>query len=108
MSESSQSRSESAETPQAASGTSKADADHDGETASPESASVRGISDEQLPEDLQPNEDNPLAQPLDPDDESTKSREELEMDATQEEDDRVATGGANSGEGAQGDGIAEG
>lgn len=29
-----------------------------------------GISDEQLPEDLQPTEDNPLAQPL-PDDEES-------------------------------------
>lgn len=27
-----------------------------------------GISDEQLPEDLQPTEENPLAQPLDEDD----------------------------------------
>lgn len=43
------------------------------------------ISDEQLPEDLQPGEDNPLAEPLDPDDEATKSREELDMDATQED-----------------------
>ena len=45
---------------------------------------IGGISDDQLPEDLQPGEDNPLAEPLDPDDESTKSQEELEMDATQE------------------------
>ena len=82
MSESSQSQSES---PRAASGTSRADADHAGETASPESASIGGISDEQLPEDLQPSEDNPLAQPLDPDDEATKSQEELQMDATQED-----------------------
>ena len=44
-----------------------------------------GIGDEDLPEDLQPGEDNPLAEPLDPDDEDTKSREELEMDATQED-----------------------
>ncbi|QBX56587.1 hypothetical protein EXE58_14680 [Nocardioides seonyuensis] len=42
-----------------------------------------GISDDQLPEDLQPGEDNPLAEPLDADDEATKSREELDMDATQ-------------------------
>ena len=85
MSESSQSLSESGETPRATSGTSKADADHAGETASPGAATVGGISDEQLPEDLQPSEDNPLAQPLDPDDESTKSQEELQMDATQED-----------------------
>lgn len=82
MSESSQSQSES---PRAASGTSRADADHAGETASPESATIGGISDEQLPEDLQPSDDNPLAQPLDPDDEATKSQEELQMDATQED-----------------------
>ena len=44
-----------------------------------------GISDEQLPEDLQPGEDNPLAEPLDPEDEATKSPDELEMDATQED-----------------------
>lgn len=44
-----------------------------------------GISDDQLPEDLQPSEDNPLAQPLDPDDEATKDTDTLEMDATQED-----------------------
>ena len=97
------------ETPEATSRTSPADADHSGGTASPDSATLGGISDDQLPEDLQPGEDNPLAEPLDPDDEATKSRAELEMDATQEEDERVATGGgANSGEGAEGDGLAEG
>lgn len=36
-----------------------------------------GISDEDLPEDLQPTDDNPLAQPLDEDD--AKSPEELDM-----------------------------
>jgi len=35
-----------------------------------------GISDEQLPEDLQPSEDNPLAEPLDEDDAET---DELDM-----------------------------
>ena len=75
----------STETPRSASGTSPADADHEGGTASPDSATLGGISDDQLPEDLQPGEDNPLAEPLDPDDEATKSREELEMDATQED-----------------------
>ncbi len=44
-----------------------------------------GISDDQLPEDLQPGEDNPLAEPLDPDDEATKDPDTLEMDATQED-----------------------
>ena len=96
----------------ATSGTSPADADHEGGTAAPEDATLGGISDDQLPEDLQPTDDNPLAQPLDPDDEKTKSREELDMDATQEggedEDEAETGGGANSGEGAQGAGIAEG
>jgi len=41
------------------------------------------ISDDQLPEELQPGEDNPLAVPLDPDDEATKDAEELGMDDTQ-------------------------
>jgi hypothetical protein len=36
-----------------------------------------GITDEDLPEDLQPTDDNPLAQPLDEDD--AKSPEELDM-----------------------------
>ena len=36
-----------------------------------------GISDEQLPEDLRPTDDNPLAQPLD--EEDAKSPEELDM-----------------------------
>ena len=44
-----------------------------------------GISDDQLPEDLQPGEENPLAEPLDPDDEATKDPDTLEMDATQED-----------------------
>lgn len=44
-----------------------------------------GISDDQLPEDLQPGEDNPLAEPLDPDDEATRDTATLEMDATQED-----------------------
>ena len=35
-----------------------------------------GISDDQLPEDLQPSEDNPLAEPLDEDDAET---DELDM-----------------------------
>ena len=43
-----------------------------------------GISDDQLPDDLKPGEDNPLAEPLDPDAEETKDADELGMDATQE------------------------
>ncbi|HSU01077.1 MAG TPA: hypothetical protein VLK03_00885 [Nocardioides sp.] len=98
----------SSQTPQSSAGTSPADADHSGDTASPSSETIGGISDDQLPEDLQPGEDNPLAEPLDPDDEATKSREELEMDATQEMDDKIANGDEGSGDGAQGAGISEG
>ena len=42
------------------------------------------IPDEQLPEDVRPSEDNPLAEPLDPDDEATKSADELGMRDTQD------------------------
>ena len=34
----------------------------------PETDDPRGITDDQLPEDLRPSEDNPLAQPLDDED----------------------------------------
>ena len=50
-----------------------------------ESASEPGVSDDKLPEDLQPSEDNPLAEPLDPDAEQTKSEEELGMQDTHED-----------------------
>lgn len=76
---------ESTDTPKSSSTTSEADADHSGGTQSPDEATLGGISDDQLPEDLQPGEDNPLAEPLDPDAEETKDRDELEMDATQED-----------------------
>ena len=39
---------------------------------------MHAISDEQLPEDLQPTDDNPLAQPLDEED-HPKSPDELDM-----------------------------
>ena len=80
MSENSESQTdnpESTDTPKAGSGTSPADADHSGGTASPDDATLGGISDDQLPEDLQPGEDNPLAEPLDPDDEATKDQDVL-------------------------------
>ncbi len=96
----------STETPQATSGTSPADADHSGGTASPESATTSGISDDQLPDDVRPGEDNPLAEPLDPDDEATKSREELEMDATQE--DLGNDDGASAAPDQQGDAVTGG
>ncbi len=40
--------------------------------------SNHGIEDEDLPEDLQPTDDNPLAQPLTEDDDA-KSPEELDV-----------------------------
>jgi hypothetical protein len=100
----------STETPEAGSGTSPADADHSGGSASPDSESIGGISDDQLPEDLQPGEDNPLAEPLDPDDEATKSREELEMDATQEDlgnDDGASQAPDQEGDAASGGGAGQ-
>ena len=36
-------------------------------TNSSDESTEQGISDDQLPEDLQPSEDNPLAEPLDDD-----------------------------------------
>src|SRR6476620_11869906 len=84
-SESQTDNTESTDTPKAGSGTSPADADHTGGTTSPDNATLGGISDDQLPDDLQPGEDNPLAEPLDPDAEETKDRDALEMDATQED-----------------------
>ena len=113
-SESQTDNTESTDTPKAGSGTSPADSDHSGGTTSPDGATLGGISDDQLPDDLQPGEDNPLAEPLDPDAEDTKSREELEMDATQEDlgnDDGASQNegsDANSGDGAEGSGIAGG
>jgi hypothetical protein len=96
--------------PQASSSTSPADADHSGGTTSPDGEQIGGISDDQLPEDLQPGEDNPLAEPLDPDAEETKSREELEMDATQEDlgnDDGASTAPDQEGDTASGGGAGQ-
>lgn len=76
---------EQSETPEASSTTSEADADNSTPSAAPEEASIAGVSDEQLPEDLQPGEDNPLADPLDPDAEETKDAEELGMQDTQDD-----------------------
>lgn len=84
---------ESSDLPQASSSTSAADADHDGSTHSPDDQHLAGISDEQLPEDLQPGEDNPLAEPLDPDAEETKDADELGMADTQDD----TTGDYHSG-----------
>jgi hypothetical protein len=100
----------STEAPEAGSGTSPADADHSGDSASPDSETIGGISDDQLPEDLQPGKDNPLAVPLDPDDEATKSREELQMDATQEDlgnDDGASQAPDQEGDAASGGGAGQ-
>ena len=53
---------------------------------SEEHTETTGIDDEQLPEDLRPDDDNPLAKPLDPDAEETKDLDELDMRATQDGD----------------------
>lgn len=50
------------------------------ENETPESTD--GISDEQLPDDLQPSEDNPLAEPLDED----VDPEDLDMDGGRKPD----------------------
>ena len=113
MTENSESTTDPAETteaPRATAGTSKADEDHSGGTSSPDSETIGGISDDQLPEDLQPGEDNPLAEPLDPDAEETKSREELEMDATQEDlgnDDGASTAPDQEGDTESGGGAGQ-
>ena len=110
MSENQSDNPESTDTPKAASGTSEADSDHSGGTASPDSPTIGGISDDQLPEDLQPGEDNPLAEPLDPDAEETKSREELGMDATQEDlgnDDAASTAPDQEGDAETGGGAGQ-
>ncbi len=85
-------------TPRASSTTSPADEDHDSTSAAPDDAQIAGISDEQLPEDLQPGDDNPLAKPLDPDDAATKDPDELGMKDTQEDADAVQDSSEDSSE----------
>ena len=60
-----------------------------------------GISDDKLPEDLQPGEDNPLAEPLDED----VDVEDLEMDGgkTPEESDDEDSSDDDSSDDAAGD-----
>lgn len=77
--------SEESKTPEASSTTSEADADNTSGSAAPDDQQLAGVPDEQLPEDLQPGEDNPLAEPLDPDAEQTKDPDDLGMDDTQED-----------------------
>jgi hypothetical protein len=56
---------------------------------------TEGISDDKLPEDLQPSEDNPLAEPLDDD----VDVDDLEMDGgkTPEEDSEDSQASGDSG-----------
>jgi hypothetical protein len=56
-----------------------------------------GISDEQLPEDLQPTEENPLAQPLDDDVESPDLSEGKQIEG-QERDEESGGDADDSGE----------
>ena len=58
----------------------------------PEETRPGTVGDEQLPEDLRPTDDNPLAQPLDP--EEARSPEELDMQGgkTPEQSDDSADG----------------
>ena len=48
-------------------------------TNSSDETPEQGISDDQLPEDLQPSEENPLAEPLS-DEDAPDDRADLEMD----------------------------
>ncbi|HYF74923.1 MAG TPA: hypothetical protein VD864_18990 [Nocardioides sp.] len=66
--------------------------DHEGPEA--------GISDDQLPEDLQPTDDNPLAKPLSEEDDP-KSPEELDVfggKTPEETEDDGSPGGGSPGE----------
>lgn len=117
---------ENSQTPEASATTSEADADNDSASVAPQDPAIAGVSDEHLPDDLKPGEDNPLAEPLDPDDEATKDADELGMQDTQDDtsgtyessgetpstqDDADAPADADadaasvSGDGAQGAGI---
>jgi hypothetical protein len=77
------------------------DDSHDASTGPDE-----GITDEKLPADLQPTNDNPLAQPLEGDD--VKSPEELDVLGgkvpEQRGDDDADRGGADRDEGGPGGG----
>ena len=62
-------------------------------------AGTQGIDDEQLPEDLRPSEDNPLAAPLDERDDA-RDPEELDMQGGKtpvETGDETATDGDEHG-----------
>ncbi len=87
--------------PQASSESSEADADHGAGDTAPDERSVAGIDDDQLPEDVRPGEDNPLAEPLDPDDPETRSPDELGMHDVQDD-----SAGDSSGDSAGEDGQA--
>lgn len=97
---------DSTQPPEASSDPSPADADGPdgpGSSSSSGSSDSSGIDDDALPEDLRPGEDNPLAEPLDPDAEETKDVDELGMDDTQDEEttdgpDPDAAGGGSAPE----------
>jgi hypothetical protein len=72
------------------------------ESSNEKSDDTAGISDEQLPEDLQPSEDNPLAEPL-TEEEAPDDIDDLDMmggGSSDESDDEASDDGESSeGEG---------
>ena len=79
--------------------------------ASDENDQTEGISDDQLPEDLQPGEDNPLAEPLEPGETSEVDLNEPSRSYAKEQeesgDERRAdeSGDADDASGASTDGV---
>jgi hypothetical protein len=65
------------------------------ESSNEQTEDEAGISDEQLPEDLQPSEDNPLAEPL------------TEEEAPDDVDDLDMMGGGSSDDSDESDGSGE-
>ena len=78
--------------------------------ASDENDQTDGISDDQLPEDLQPGEDNPLAVPLEPGETSEVDLNEpsrsyaKEQEESGDEPDAGGSGDADEASGASTDG----
>ena len=70
------------------------------ETSNEQSGDTEGISDEQLPEDLQPSEDNPLAEPL-TDEEAPDDMDDLDMmggGSSEESEDSEGSDGSAAGD----------
>jgi len=63
----------------------------------PDDEATEGISDDKLPEDLQPGEDNPLAEPLD-DDVDPDDLDVLEGKGAEQSEDADQAESAESGE----------